>query len=110
MTRGRDVTSEGPKTAHELQSRPSPHMLLPMNNGYVFKVLIALDMFVASLIWRDSGVTISALTGIALRQKTPPMWAFVLGLCILNKIQANHCETAIAHDRARAQEALEILK
>ena len=85
-------------------------MLSPMNNGYVFKVLIALDMFVASIIWRDSGVTISSLAGLELRKPTPAIWAIVLGRNILNKIQANHCEMAIAHDRARAQEALEILK
>ena len=81
-----------------------------MANGYVFKVLLYFDTFIAALIWRDSGVTISSYTGLALRRPTPPIWAIVLGRWVLNRLEANHCELAIAHDRQRAQEALEILK
>jgi hypothetical protein len=80
-----------------------------MAHGYVFKVLLYIDMFVAALIWRDSGVTISSYAGLALRQPTPPIWALILGRGILNKIQANHCELAIEHDIERAKEALVIL-
>jgi hypothetical protein len=78
-------------------------------NGYVFKVLLYLDVFVAALIWRDSGLTISSLTGLALRRDTPPIWAIILGRWFLNRLQTNHCELAITHDRARAKEVLAIL-
>ena len=77
-------------------------------NGYGFKVLLYIDMFIAALIWRDSGVTISSFTGLALRRQSPPLWARVLG-GILNTLETNHCESAIAHDRERAKAALTIL-
>lgn len=80
-----------------------------MKNGYIFKMLIAVDMFFASVIWRDSGITISSMTGLALHAKTPPLWAVVLGRWILNKIQPNHCELAITHDIVRARNALSVL-
>jgi hypothetical protein len=76
---------------------------------YLFKVLLYLDMLIAALIWRDSGVTISAYAGLALRKQTPPIWAIVLGRQILNRLQANHCELAITHDIERSREALLIL-
>lgn len=77
-------------------------------NGYIFKVLLYVDMFVAALIWRDSGVTISSFTGLALRKPKPPRWAALLG-GLLNGLQPGHCESAIAHDLIRAKEALTIL-
>ena len=88
---------------------PVPAYSLPMSNGYAFKVLLYLDTFIAALIWRDSGVTISSYTGLALRRPTPPIWAIVLGRWVLNQLQANHCELAIEHDIIRAREALVIL-
>ena len=71
-----------------------------MNNSYVFKLLIAIDMFVCSVIWRDSGITISSMTGLELRRPNARKWAKVLGW-VLNHIQPGHCEMAIANDLKR---------
>lgn len=79
-----------------------------MNNSYVFKLLIAIDTFVCSVLWRDSGITISSMTGLALRKTSRPRWALILGAA-LNWIQPGHCEAAIAHDISRAKAALVIL-
>lgn len=80
----------------------------PYGNSYVFVVLRALDLNVASLVWRNYGVTISAMTGLALRQPTPSAWSILLG-AFLTLCQRNHCEEAIAADRYRAQQALNIV-
>jgi hypothetical protein len=76
--------------------------------AYWFKVLIAIDMCAAAVIFRDADVTISSLTGLALRAETPPIWAIVLGEWFLNRLQTDHCELAIVHDvlRLRAAERL----
>ena len=79
-----------------------------MNNSYAFKLLIAIDMFVCAVIWRDSGITISSMTGLNLRRPTPSLWAKGLGW-VLNHIQSGHCELAITHDISRAKAALVIL-
>jgi hypothetical protein len=86
-------------------------MVVPtMNsNTYVFKVLLAIDIFVAALVWRDDDVTISSYCGLELRKVTPAWWATVLGRYFLEKIQAGHCESAITHDILRAKLALQIL-
>lgn len=80
-----------------------------MSNTYVFKVLLAIDIFVAALVWRDDGVTISSYCGLALRKETPPIWAIVLGGA-LNLISPGHCESAILHDTERADAAKAILE
>lgn len=80
-----------------------------MKNGYLFKVLLYLDMFVGGLIFRDADVTISTMTGMELRKPAPRRWARILGW-ILNHIQQGHCEAAIVSDRARAQATLDFLK
>jgi hypothetical protein len=72
---------------------------------YPGKILVAVDMFVCSVIWRDSGITISSMTGLALRRPSPPRWAKVLGF-ILNHIQENHTGLSIEGDIARAKAAL----
>lgn len=78
------------------------------NKGYVVSVLRALDIFTALLIWRDYGVTISAMAGLELRKPQPAWWAKALGR-FLNGISPGHCESAIASDRLRAKQALAIL-
>jgi hypothetical protein len=78
------------------------------NKGYAVTVLRALDIFVGTLIWRDYGVTISAMTGLELRKPQPAKWAKILG-GFLNGISPGHCEGAIASDRLRAKQALAIL-
>jgi hypothetical protein len=80
----------------------------PYGNSYAFVVLRALDLNVASLLWRNYGVTISAMTGLALRAVDPPAWAVLLG-AFLTFCQTNHCEEAIAADRERARQALKIV-
>lgn len=80
-----------------------------MNNGYLFKFLIALDIFVCTLVWRDPDITISSMTGLELRKPKPRLWARILGW-ILNHVQAGHCERAVKHDILRAQMALAILE
>lgn len=78
------------------------------NKGYAVTILRALDLFVGTLIWRDYGVTISAMTGLELRKPEPAQWAKVLGGS-LNWLSPGHCEGAIASDRLRAEQALKIL-
>jgi hypothetical protein len=80
-----------------------------MSNTYMFKVLISIDIMVASLIWRNSDITISSYCGLALRRQTPPIWAIALGRWVLNNLQKNHCELAITHDIGRATAALVML-
>lgn len=77
-------------------------------NTYVFKVLIAFDIFVCAIIWRDPDITISSMTGLELRRPTPRAWARILGW-VLNHLEKGHCESAIAHDIGRAEGALKIL-
>lgn len=79
-----------------------------MNNGYAFKFLIAIDIFVCSIVWRDPDITISSMCGLELRKPAPRWWARWLGGA-LNKIQTNHCESAIGGDQTRALAALKIL-
>ncbi len=81
------------------------------SNTYVFKILLAIDDFVAALIpgWRVTGVSISSYTGLELRKPAPKPWAIVLGRWLLEKVQKGHCEGAILHDQERAMEALTIL-
>ena len=74
----------------------------------MFKVLLALDVFVAALLWRDDDITISSYCGLELRKLNPAWWAF-LGR-ILNAISPGHCESAIAHDILRAHAALLLLQ
>ncbi len=80
-----------------------------MSGSYIFKALIAIDMLASVLIFRDPDVTISALTGIELRKPNPKRWARILGW-ILNHLNANHTTNAIAHDIARANAALALLR
>lgn len=77
-------------------------------SSYAVKSLIAVDMFACSLIWNDSGITISSMTGLALKKPTPPLWARWLGW-VLNHIEEGHTTKAIQSDIARAKAALVIL-
>ena len=79
-----------------------------MNQGYAVVILRNIDLFFAGIIWRDYDITISAHCGLELRKPSPRLWARVLGGA-LNKIQANHCEFAIAADADRAKSALSLL-
>ena len=72
------------------------------------KVLLFLDMFVCAIIWRDSGITISSMTGLAFARPAPPLWAVWLH-AVLNGISKDHCELAFENDAARSRAALEIL-
>ena len=76
--------------------------------GYAVVVARCIDIMVAGWIWRDYGVTLSSMTGIAMRRPNPPLWAKALNAC-LNFVERGHCELAIACDIERAQAALQIL-
>ena len=80
-----------------------------MAKNYLLKFLIAIDMLVATVIWRDADITISAYTGLTMRRAAPPWWAKALS-ATLDWIALNHCETAIANDLARAKAAIAILE
>lgn len=78
------------------------------NQSWGFKVLLYFDIFIGACIWRDSNITISSFTGLALRNPRPALWAQLLG-GLLNTLQPGHCESAIQHDVQRAITALGIL-
>lgn len=74
--------------------------------GWLNAFAVGFDMFVQDLIWdAPIGVTISSRAGLAARNGKP------LGAKIVNAIMfnQNHCETAIAADIQRANEALVLL-
>jgi hypothetical protein len=64
------------------------------------KSLLALDKFVAALVWRDTGITISSYCGLALRKKEPGFGNVILRNIGrgLNSLSPNHCEEAISGD------------
>lgn len=75
-----------------------------MNTGtWGFKVLLYFDVFVCGVIWGDSDVTISAMTGLERRKPQPQSWAKAMPLT------KKHCEGAIFHDIQRAKAAIELL-
>lgn len=78
------------------------------SNVWAVVILRSLDVFWACVIWRDYDITISSYTGLELRKPKPQLWARVLGW-VLNHIQKDHCEGAIAADIERARDALTIL-
>jgi hypothetical protein len=81
---------------------------MAFNNSYGVLLARTIDVLTCSWIWRDYDITISSMTGLALRAQQPPRWARVLGWC-LDHIEANHCELAIAADKQRATNALLVL-
>jgi hypothetical protein len=72
-------------------------------SSYPGKVLLYIDVCVAGIIWGDSDVTISALTGLERKKPNPRLW------CRLMPLTQAHCNGAIAHDIARAQAAIRLL-
>jgi hypothetical protein len=82
--------------------------LIGYNNSYTFVIMRSVDMLTASWVWRDYDLTVSSITGLALRRPYPPLWALALG-GFLNWLQANHCELAIEADLLRCQQAEAIL-
>lgn len=70
---------------------------------------LAVDMLTLSLFTKVYGVTISSACGLALRAD-PKGTTFLHKLGrVLNKIQTNHCELAIADDTIRLGEGLTYL-
>ena len=78
------------------------------NNSWMFVLLRAIDLFIAALVWRTYGVTISSFTGIECRRYRPRDWAIYLG-AVLVFLELNHCEKAIVCDRERAVNAQKVL-
>ena len=79
-----------------------------MSNAYTMVLARAVDIFACTLIWRDYDVTISSMCGLQLRTTKPALWARALGW-VLNHLQANHCDLAIAADLQRAKATLTML-
>ena len=77
--------------------------------NYAYKVLLFIDLFACALIFRDSDVTISAETGLAMQRAAPPLWARALN-SFLNLFHKGHCRMAIAADIDRAQTAIAYLQ
>ena len=78
-----------------------------LQGTFVGRALLYLDIFVCSLLLSDPDTTISARCGLALRYGRGGLLAGLGRL--LNVLQANHCENAIADDIARARAAIERL-
>ena len=77
-------------------------------NTYFLVLLRAFDILACSWVWRDYDITISSMTGLAMRKPFPPRWARWLN-AFLNWIETNHCELAIQADQERARQAQAIL-
>jgi hypothetical protein len=82
--------------------------MITYDNSYLFVLMRSLDILTGSWIWRDYDITVSSMTGLALRNPSPPRWARILG-GFLNWLQTNHCELAIQADLLRCQQAEAIL-
>ena len=82
---------------------------MSIEQGYVYKVLLALDLFCCALLFRDPDVTISAEVGKAMRRPNPPWWARTLNQC-LDAIQPGHCQRSIQWDIDRAEAAIRYLR
>jgi hypothetical protein len=79
-----------------------------MSKTWVYRVLLAFDLFVCACIWRIDDVTISAETGLAMQRPNPPLWARMLN-GFLNWIRPGHCAAAILDDIERAKNAITYL-
>ncbi len=90
------------------QGQNTPVRDAAYSRGYVVLFFRMIDIALQTLIWRDYDITISAQCGLAMRRLRPPLWARVLN-AVLNALEPNHCELAIAADRERARSALELL-
>lgn len=78
------------------------------SNTFTGILAMSADIATASVCWKHEDVTVSSLAGLQLR-KPGGIWSLrVLGR-VLNRIQKNHCELAIASDIARAKRALVLL-
>lgn len=65
---------------------------------YAFQFLLALDRFGGAVFFRRSGVTLSTMTGLGLRQARHPWYATLLGTWFLERFWPGHCEQAIRYD------------
>ena len=79
-----------------------------MSNTYFLVILRSVDILACSWIWRDYDITISSMCGLELRKAAPARWARWLG-GVLNWLQKEHCEMAIASDMLRCMQALKVL-
>jgi hypothetical protein len=94
--------------AAEAAGTVMPPTLISYNKAYAVAVARCVDLFAAGIAWRQYGVTISSFCGLAMREADPPAWARSLN-AMLNAIEKDHCELAIACDIKRACDALRTL-
>lgn len=82
---------------------------------YTHALVIAVDMLGSAILWsrKTADVTISAMCGLELRKTQYPGMVYSRRLVwlarVLNRIQAGHCEAAIASDMERLDVARALL-
>lgn len=74
---------------------------------FVGKTLLAFDYFVSVLWSRDFDITISSQCGKYWKGDPPVFWHALH--VVLNALQKDHCEIAMASDVARAKAAIQLL-
>jgi len=79
------------------------------HDGYWIRVLVALDELGAAIFRIQNDVTISSWCGKWQAQKGWRRAVAYGGYTALDLIQYHHCESAIIHDKERAEEAEEYL-
>lgn len=77
---------------------------------YGGKVLLFIDDLLCALLWRNTGISISGMTGAYMRLPNPPQWAVKLSRMLSKVNPPNHCEEARLGDIERMKESIEILE
>jgi hypothetical protein len=77
-------------------------------NTYSFTLAITLDVVTASVFWNRRDVTVSSLCGMAIRAGKTSSLLGRIGK-VLNWLQTDHCEQAIAYDMSVANSTLQFL-
>jgi hypothetical protein len=81
---------------------------MSIRQGYAYKILLFIDLFLCAVLFRDPDITLSSEAGLAMQRAKPPLWARALN-GFLNIFQKNHCTISIEADIERARIATEYL-
>lgn len=76
---------------------------------YIAKFMLYLDIFVCAAVFMDPAITISSRCGLALLYPEDSRLLLRSLGRVLNLIQKDHCNLAIAHDLGRDQRAIQQL-